>query len=273
MNLDEFSIHTFNESNDSYFYILIREKNVKSIYSDLEFRNITYRSSDLNYQLTKVKKIKVIDNNTYFLLEKNNKILGYFSPENSITLFPKQRQQAKVISEGYKDNDLNKSLNINLEENEIIKDGKIIYSSFYCFYKGEVYEGLIFKDKLLGFALSSEIAHLYKKEVEFQILQPSNTYLDANLNKIYKSIKDTSKIFKTKYLLPKENKVRFYFAGKNAWISESDIKLSYSIESHFPHSIDECLLSSIIYTLNDKIDNYHLYYLRTLKKNWGFSVG
>lgn len=267
MNLDEFTIHTFNESVESYFYILIRENSIKNIYSNLELGSIAYRSSDLNYQLTKVKRIRVFDNSSYFLLEKDNKNLGYFSPETSISLFPKQRQQAKVIFENYRDNDLNKSLNINLEDNEIIRDGKIIYSSFYCFYNEKVYEGLVSKDKLLGFALTSEIAHLYKKEVEFQLLHPSNTYIDANLSKLYKEIKDTTKIFKTKYLLPNENKVRFYFSGKDAWINESDIKVDYNIESYYPHSIDECLLSSIIYTLNDKLDNYHSYYLKTLKKN------
>lgn len=267
MNLDEFSIHTFNESKESYFYILIRENSMKNIYSDLELGSIAYRSSDLNFQLTKVKEIKVFDNNTYYLLEKDNKILGYFSPETSISLFPKQRQQAKVIFKNYRNNDLNKSLNISLEENEIIIDGKIIYSSFYCFYNEKVYEGLVFKDKLLGFAFTSEIAHLYKKEVEFQLLQSSNTYLDANLSKIYKVIKDTTKIFKTKYLLPDENKVRFFLSGKDVWINESDIKLDYKTESYYPNSIDECLLSSIIYTLNDKLDNYHSYYLKTLKKN------
>src|SRR5699024_402845 len=193
MNFDEFSIHTFNESDESYFYILIKENNLKNIYSNLKLDNITYRSSDLNYQLTKVINIKMIDNHTYFLIEKGNKILGYFSPESSIILFPKQRQQVKIVSESYQDNDLNKSLNITLEENEVIQDGKIIYSSFYCYFKEKVYEGLVFKNKLLGFALSSEIAHLFKKEVEFQLRHESTTYLDADLKKIYNSIKDTKK--------------------------------------------------------------------------------
>lgn len=266
MTLDEFAIHTFNESKDSYFYILIREHDKKNIYTNQKLDNISYRSNDLNYQLTKVSKIEVINNKTYFLLEKDNKTLGYFTPENSLIMFPKQRQQVKVSSNEIKDNGLNKSFGIDLEENEVINEGRIIYSSFYCFYKGKVYEGLNFKNTLLGFATSSEIAYLYKQEVEFQIRQPLDTYLNANLTKIHKSINDTSKVFKTKYLLPKESKVRFYYSGKDVWINESDIIIDYTVQGYAPQTINECLLSSIIYTLNDKIENYHKYYLSILKK-------
>lgn len=266
MNFKKFEIHLFNNNLNSFFYILIKEKETINIYSNTNLQEITYRSSDLNFQLVKVRRILALGEDHFYEIEKNDKKLGYFSPKDSIMLFPKKREQVKILENSILKNEFNEAMNIHLEDNSVIHEGKIVYSTFYSFFNDVVYEGLIYQNSLLGFFPPQELDHLYKYETEFSLKRRCQTFMDANLNKPFKEIQDMDKTFNSKYILTKERKIRFHLGGKDIWIDEDNVDISYAIEDHFPTTLQECLITSLFFTLDNKLNDYHKYYQQLLKK-------
>ncbi|WP_020006186.1 hypothetical protein [Salinicoccus albus] len=264
MKINEFTMQMFND-HKTFINILIVEPHNQNIYADKEKNLISARSSDYNFKIVIAREIIEIDDELFFKIEFEGRDIGLFKPQKSILLIPKTNRQIKLNEHATFDNELNQYLELNVE-NYKEKNKNIMFSRYYAVYDSNIYECLTLVDEIICFMKPAEISELYRVTTEFTINKDTITYYDSRLHRKGKKVKASNKVYTTKHILPDENKVKFRYKGKDVWIKQEFLNINYNINRYRPDEINEVILSSIINQSEEKLENYHLYYDRILKK-------
>lgn len=264
MNINDFTIQMFNE-HDAIMNILIVEPHNQNIYGDKNQEYVAARTSDYNFKLLTVRDILKLEDELYLNIEFKGKKIGILKPQKSIMLIPKNKRQIKVTPEATFDNPVNHFLGIDkkiFEENRT----KIAFSKYYALFDGDIYETIILENELFAFLKPSEINNLHGLEKEFSIKEDTVTYRDNGFTKKWKPIKASNKKYTSKHILPQDQKIKFRYGGKNAWIDESCINIDYDIIETKITDINEAIMESILSQYAEKLDDYHIYYNRILAR-------
>ncbi|CAM2895695.1 hypothetical protein [Salinicoccus roseus] len=264
MVFNEFSIKMFNKYT-SHLNLLVAEKHDLPIFMDKKKNLLAGRTTHMNYKVVAIEEISEINDELYFQINYKNNVKGYFVPETSIILIPKEREQVKLVKDVGFDNSINTHLGIEDEEFEV-KKSKILYSNYYAIYEGEVHEGLALQNMLVGFFPSKQIHPLKKIAKDFKVVEATSYYSDSGfINKIGE-IEPSEQLFRSQYVIPDEKKLRFKNGKKSYWIAEEPTDVKYDFNNFRSTDPSEVLIESILYQYDDKLENYHSYYLKVLNK-------
>lgn len=265
MELNNFTIDSFNK-HKPYIYLFLFEKEPINIYQDLNYEIIISRSSDINFKMVKIVEIISENGLLTFGVEIRNNIIGYIQPISSIVMIPKNVKQVRVDKEANFNNELNQMLKI--DENHFTeKQEKVAFSRHYAVFENMIFESVVLKDEIIGFFESEDINNMYKVKLKFKVTNKTVAYRDNAMTKKLSVLSPENKFIETDYIMPSENKLRFKHKGSSAWISIYDTDLEYDIEDNVFNDINELLLTTILNQYKEKIDNYHEYYHRILKRN------
>lgn len=264
MNFNEISLNLFNESN-SYFNLLVFESTNNNIYDSIKMKNIVGTVKDINYNVVTVESIELINSNYYYKINYRNKIKGYFKSESSIILLPKSKQQVKLTPELNFNNELNRFIDL---DNSLFQEinKKIAYSSSLVIFKNVLYEMVLYKNEIVGFFQSNQLEHLVRNPQLFKIISETTIYKDSSLEKKITSTEGLATEFKSDFLIPTRNILRFRYDNLIAWVSISSTNLEEVSESYKPITVSDALLKSIMYQYEEKLDKSHQYHLRILNK-------
>lgn len=264
MDFHETAISLFNES-DSYFQLLVFEKQDRNIYGTSNKNLIVGKLKDINYKIVIVEGITMIDSEYYYKINYINKIKGYFKPEDSIVIIPKNKEQVKLNSEVKFNNEINRHLSLNDKLFEEVIN-KIAYSSSYAIYNDKVFEVVVYKNEIVGFFPSIQLEHLIRYSTEFSINENTVVYKDSSLQKELLTIEDGKNKYKSDFVIPTSNSVRFKNNGTICWVSLSSTDINYNKPIFKPNNGSETLLKSIIYQYKDKLQKSHSYSLKIMKQ-------
>src|SRR5699024_4959654 len=264
MKINEFVKDCFNKYLPHIYFLIIEDRKI-NIYENQDKSLIISTVKDLKYQLIKVLEIIKIENEMSFKVQLPNNKKGYFVPEKSILIIPKESKQVKISEDATLDNDLNKYINIDqayLQENK----NKIMYSKQYAIFDNKIYETLLLVDEIVGFIEQKEVNKLHRYTQEFKVVENTKTYSNNAMTKPVSIIKDYDEIFKTQYVMHKESKIRMKYNGKNLWINSKNTDLEFEIMDKDYSDLNELLIESILTQYEEKINNYHKYYNKLVSK-------
>src|SRR5699024_2236366 len=216
MILSNFTIDSFN-SHKPYFYLLIIERNNINIYQNYNETLILSRSSDVQYQMLKVHEMNQSEESISFNIELPNGECGIITPIDSLLLIPKIREQVKINSEATLKNELNNHFDIDYDNFEKNRN-KVVYSDQYVVFNNKIYETLILVDEIIGFVEPGNIHRMHARKSEFKIIKEATAHKNSGMTQPYKLFKVSDKLFKSMYIMPSENKIRFKYKNTSLWI-------------------------------------------------------
>jgi len=264
MNINDFTIKNFNK-HKPYIYLLIFEKETMNIYQSIESELVICRSSDINFKLVKVAELISKDNKIYFGINIRKNIIGYFCPKTSVIVVPKNVKQIRVEKNTLFSNELNQMLNVDEKYFEDKRE-KVAFSKHYASINNKIYESVVLKDEIIGFFESKYINNMHKVQYNFKVTDTTTLYRDNAMTKIISKIQPSDKVFKTDYIMPSENKLRFKHMKRNVWLDAKDTDLEFESEDEPLKNLDELLLNSIMTQYQEKLEDYHKYYNKVLNK-------
>lgn len=263
MYFNETAVSLFNES-DSYFNLLVFEKDERNIYRNTSKNLIVGKLKDINYKIVTVEEIALIDSEYYYKINYVNKIKGYFKADDSIIIIPKDKQQVKLSSTVEFNNEINMHLSLNNSLFEEVKN-KIAFSTAYAVYQDKVFEMIVYKNEIVGFFYSNQLDHLIRYSVEFNVTSESKTYKDSSMSKQLEVIGNNNTYkFRSDYIIPTKNIIRFKNNDIVNWIPISATNINYVNSNFKPDNASDTLLKSLLYQYKDKLRKSHAYSLKIM---------
>lgn len=262
--LNRFVIDSFN-SHQPYFYLLILERNNINIYQNYDKALILSRSSDVQYQMLKVHEMHQGTENISFKIELPNGITGVITPVDSVLIIPKIRQQVKIDTVASIENELNNHLDIEYEFFEKNRN-KVVYSDQYVVFNNKIYETLILVDEIIGFVEPGNIHRMHARKSEFKIIKEATAHKNSGMTQPYKLFKVSDKPFKSMYIMPSENKIRFKYKNTSLWIDIDATDFEEVIKEKEFNSLNELIIDSILYQYQLQVENYHKYYSKIINE-------
>jgi len=264
MRLNQFTIDSFN-NHRPYFYLLIIEKSNINIYQNYNETLILSRSSDVQYQMLKVHEIHQNNESISFKVELPNGVSGVITPVDSILTIPKIRQQVKIDASAKIENELNRHLDIEYEYLKKNRD-KVVYSDQYVVFNNKIYETLILVDEIIGFVEPENINHMHASKSNFKIIKETTAHKNSGMTKPYKSFKASDKLFKSMYIMPSENKIRFKYKNTSLWIDSDATDFDEIIREKEFKDLNELVIDSILFQYQLQVENYHTYYSKIINE-------
>jgi len=246
--------------------ILILEKENKYIYENMNKEIIIEQTKNIQFQLLELNEVFESGDESAFRVKLSNGRKGYFKPKNSVIFIPKKRQQVKISKDAVFKNSLNEHLDV--DENNFEKNkNKIVFSSQYAIYNGEIYESLIYVDEIIGFVKSEEVNVLVGYMRPFNVKKNALIYHDSSMKKPANTLINHERSYESQYVILEENKVRFKISGKIYWVNRDETNLIIDLDSKKFKNLDELLIDTILVQINLKLENYHKYYQKLLLKH------
>ena len=245
--------------------MLLYEESDEKIYNDLNMNIIIGDVNSILYTVLKVDKIIEFEGEYCYSFKFSNKIKGIIKGVKPILLLPKARNQVRFSGKVGMNNCINDKLDITNELSSS-SSSRIVFSTIYATYDGELYEGLLYGNQFLGFVPSHTLSILQRLTKEFQINNGSIVFLDSKLRKQAGISKNDLTVYKSEFFIASEDIVRFIYEKKRCWIPVKDTSLGAVLKKHSPTTINEALFSSVAFQLNKKLTKSHSYYLKILKR-------
>lgn len=264
MILSNFTIDSFN-SHKPYFYLLIIERNNINIYQNYNETLILSRSSDVQYQMLKVHEMNQSEESISFNIELPNGECGIITPIDSLLLIPKIREQVKINSEATLKNELNNHFDIDYDNFEKNRN-KVVYSDQYVVFNNKIYETLILVDEIIGFVESDDINRMHACKSDFKIIKDTTVHKNSGMTQPHKLFKASEKLYKSMYIMPSENKIRFKHRNTSLWIDKNATDFKEVIREKNFKDFNELILDSILFQYELQIENYHTYYSKIINE-------
>lgn len=264
MVFNETAVSLFNES-DSYFNLLVYEKNNINLYKDAEKKFLAGKIEDINYKVVTVEELNTDYEEFFYKINYRNKIKAYLYPDGSIPIIPKGKQQAKLKFDIKFDNELNLHLDLDDRLYESVKN-KIFYSSSFAIYKNVIYETIIYKNEIVGFFPITQVEHLIRFSTSFTIPADSLIYKDSSLQKETNVIQDHYQEYQSDFIIPSSHVIRFKYGRELCWVPLSSTNVNYVDTEFNPKNPSDVLLKSIVHQYQDKLRKSHQYHLKIMKQ-------
>ncbi len=257
MKMKKFTLQLLKQ-HDYNFQLLVNEDNSVPVYSSMEDREVVSNAATFNFNMVEVDQIRQSETETLFRLSKEEEVLGWIQPVDSIMIIPKAKQEAKLNGEAQASTPINEALNFNMEKIEA-HFPKILYSECYAIHQGKVYEGLSSRNKLIGFFLQSSINHIHRVEKDVKIIVDRlKLYEDSRMTKHVAELDHTQgQLFTLTKVVDNEAGVQLEVNERKLWSKKSNIELPDIQQPYIYENADELIIESILNQYQKKL-NYNM---------------
>lgn len=231
---------------------IFNENQDKKIQKRLNSADDVLNVDDYLWNIITTVSQRVIDGERYYLIQHEDKELGWCLLEDSIQIFRFPAKHFRVIEEKFTVNELNKKMNIDKDFISHFK-GKLLNVKSQVFYGDEIYYSVFIKNKFHGFHSSKVLDELIETNIE---LNPDDIKNSTDLHKVSSLTKPVTDIEIDSIRLVsffKECQVGKVIVNDNDvyWLSTKNINIDESLldEPEEP-SVEQLQLDDLFYSVN-----------------------